>query len=60
MSKWSVKYDNDVGPGDEGFWEWWDVTDGTVTFRADSEDAATWLCDLLNKNEAAQVAGMGK
>lgn len=46
---WKIEYDNDVGPNDEGFWEWWDVSDGETTFRANSENQAEWLADALNK-----------
>jgi hypothetical protein len=46
--KWRIEYDNDTGPSDEGFFEWWDVTDGKTTYRADSEQEATALCNLLN------------
>ena len=46
--KWSVDYHNDTGTDDEGFWEWWTVSDGTKTFRCDSRKDAEWLADLLN------------
>lgn len=45
---WKVEYSNDVGPNDEGFWEWWEVTNGQVTFKADAEKDAEWLCAVLN------------
>ena len=45
---WTIEYENDVGPNDEGFWCWWNVTDGTRTFEANTEEDAKWLCDLLN------------
>ena len=51
MSKWNVWNENDIGFNDESFWEWWEVTDGTVTFKSDDEESATWLCDLLNKEK---------
>lgn len=35
--KWRIEYDNDTGPSDEGFWEWWTVTDGTRSFKCDTE-----------------------
>lgn len=47
--KWKIDYDNDVGPNDEGFWEWWNVTNGEVFFKANSEADAKWLCDFLNR-----------
>lgn len=49
--KWRIEYSNDVGPDDEGFWEWWDVTDGERYFKCDKEDDAEWLQKQLN-NEA--------
>lgn len=46
---WRIEYENDVGPDDGGFWEWWTVTDGEKSFKCDKEEDAKWLCDLLNK-----------
>lgn len=46
---WTIKYDNDTGPCDESYHEWWEVTNETTTFRANTEADAKWLCDLLNK-----------
>jgi len=48
MNKWKIEYDNDTGPGDEGFWEWWTVTDGTRSFKCNFEDDAKWLAETLN------------
>ena len=45
---WTVEYNNDTGPDDEGFWEWWAVTDGKRNF--DQDDAA-WLVYTLNTLE---------
>lgn len=45
---WEKKYNNDVGPNDESFWEWWDVTDGKRVFKADEEKDADWLVEILN------------
>lgn len=50
--KWTVDYDNDVGPYDEGFWEWWTVSNGVKSFKCDSKDDADWLCSILNSLEA--------
>lgn len=33
-----ITYDNDTGPGDEGYWEWWSVGGG----RFDDEDDAKY------------------
>jgi hypothetical protein len=48
--KWTIEYDNDTGPNDGGFWEWWTVSDGAHSFKCDSEEDAKWLCDLLNRD----------
>lgn len=45
---WKIQYDNDTGPDDESFLEWWTVTDGEKTFDCSNEDDAKWLCELLN------------
>ena len=34
--KWKVDYDNDTGPLDEFFVEWWTVSNGTRTFKCDN------------------------
>jgi len=57
MSEWVVEYDNDTSPMDEGFWEWWTVTNGVDAFKADSAEAAQWLCDLLNAGRHSRIAG---
>jgi hypothetical protein len=46
--RWQVEHENDTGPGDEGYHEWWEVTDGYAIFRTISEWDAAWLRDLLN------------
>jgi hypothetical protein len=46
--KWKIEYDNDTGPGDEGFWEWWTVTDGERHFQCDDQSDAEWLKGQLN------------
>lgn len=46
--KWKVNYENDVGPYDEGFWEWWTVSNDEKSFKCDSKDDADWLCTTLN------------
>ena len=47
--KWNVYYDNDTGPNDEGFLEWWTVTDGDRSFKAGTKKDAEWLCHSLNE-----------
>ena len=53
MSKttWWVDYQNDTGPNDGGFYEWWEVTDGARTFKCDSEEDARCLAVVLNAFE---------
>ena len=46
---WRVEYNNDVSGDDEGFWEWWEVTDGKRTFKTSDQDDAEWLFELLSK-----------
>lgn len=48
--KWKIEPHNDTGPGDESFWEWWNVTDGDArTFECTSSEDAEWLCEMLNR-----------
>jgi hypothetical protein len=49
MNCWRVDYYNDTDLDDDGFWEWWEVTDNVRIFKCDSEEAANWLCENLNK-----------
>ena len=49
MPEWKIEYDNDTGPMDDYFEEWWSVTNGDKSFRSYDEECATWLCDLLNR-----------
>lgn len=46
---WTIDYDNDTGASDEGFWEWWEVTDGDRVFKCYDKESAVWLCDMLNE-----------
>jgi len=46
--KWTVEYDNDTGIGDEGFYQWWEITDGDKTFTCNDGKDAEWLCYILN------------
>jgi len=48
--KWKIEYDNDTGAGDEGFIEWWAVTDGTRRFACSAESYAKWLAEKLNSD----------
>lgn len=60
---WKIEYDNDTGPNDESFSEWWCVTDGVRSFKADSKEDANFLLSLLNasppqQEQAAPGAGI--
>ena len=44
MSDWKVEYEEDRSTWDE----WWTVTDGSKSFKCDSEPDAKWLCEILN------------
>ena len=46
--KFIIEYDNDTGPDDEGFWEWWTVTDGERAYKCDVEADAKYLALRLN------------
>jgi len=46
---WKMTQQNDTGLSDEGFWEWFEVSDGVRVFKCDDEAHAKWLCDLLNQ-----------
>ena len=45
---WTSVYDNDTGMNDEGFWEFWTVTDGSKEYKCDNKEDADWLCRTLN------------
>lgn len=50
--RYFVEYQNDVGPDDDGFWEWWEVidsADSTVICKCSEKENADKICDLLNK-----------
>lgn len=49
--EWSIDYDNDTGPNDDYFHEWWVVTNGSRSFKCNSQEDADWLCNLLNLSE---------
>lgn len=45
--KWEIKYENDTGVYDEGFTEWWEVTNGEKSFACKSKKDAEWLYATL-------------
>lgn len=52
----TIEYDNDTGPGDEGFEEWWTVKFADKSFRCNSEQDAIWLAGILNTLYTPPVA----
>ena len=48
MTEWTIEYDNDVGPDDEYFIEWWIVTNGERAFKSNTKIDAEWLKSTLN------------
>lgn len=50
-AKWTIEYDNDTGPNDGGFWEWWTVTNGEKSFKSDDKGDAKWLAEVLNRED---------
>lgn len=48
---WKVEYDNDVDSNDIRLFEWWNITNGGMTFRTNDQEDAYWLCDILNQEE---------
>ena len=45
---WRIEMENDTGPNDDYYLEWWEVSDGNRVFECKFEDDAKWLCALLN------------
>jgi len=50
-----VEYDNDTGPNDEGFWEWWEVAG--IKFK--TEKLATVFCAVLNEAHDIKITKIG-
>ena len=53
-SNWKIEYDNDTGPRDDSFKEWWTVIRAEndfmdeKSFQCSSLEDAEWLCEVLN------------
>lgn len=46
---WTYDYDNDTGPRDEGFWEWYNIfRDGETVGRMKDEKLAAAVCSAMN------------
>jgi hypothetical protein len=50
--KWEIEYDN---WGEDGFSEWWYVTDGEKSFKCDDEEDAKWLQYILASHENRRI-----
>lgn len=57
---WIIKYDNDTGPGDESFYEWWVVTNGTISFKCDSQNDAEQFKHFLETKAQTNSPAIGK
>ena len=51
MTKWTKEYNNDTGPCDDYFEEWWNVTDGSHTYRCNNSEDADFLIKTLAQPE---------
>lgn len=51
--EWVIEYNNDTGPDDDCFVEWWEVTDGNVVFKTSRNKDAAWLLNLIIAYDAA-------
>ncbi len=60
MCEWTVEYENDVGPGDDGFGEWWELhyKSGRIA-KMDNEEDAVQICGLLNRLEVVPFSKKG-
>ena len=54
---WRISYDNAVDGNDDGFEEWWSVTDDETLFRCFSEKDAEWLLAAIRAYLAHASAG---
>jgi predicted secreted hydrolase len=48
---WEVTHASDTGPDDDYYHEWWEVSNGTRTFKCEVKADAEWLCAALNTLE---------
>jgi hypothetical protein len=53
---WSIEYDNDTGASDDGFYEWWMVTNGVFDYKCDNLEAAEYLQKVLNAQDEKPFA----
>ena len=55
MNKWTKQYNNDTGPNDDYFEEWFEVTDGMRIFRCEESEDADFLLSALTQPEQEPV-----
>jgi hypothetical protein len=55
MTKWTKQYNNDTGPDDDYFEEWFEITDGKRIFRCEEREDADFLLSILSQ-QAEPVA----
>lgn len=53
--KLEINYNNDVGPNDDGFWEWWEVSNGETSFSCRTEEDAIWLINVFNTHNISRI-----
>lgn len=48
---YTINWDNDIGPNDEGYWEWWEVLSpsGEVVGKFYKQHYAIMVCAFLNE-----------
>ncbi|WP_370372955.1 hypothetical protein [Henriciella pelagia] len=56
-SDWTIEYDNDVGPNDDYFVQWWDVSNGEKSYRCSTEADAVELKALLDRSGSPVPGG---
>lgn len=44
---WRVEHASDMDPETGVYTEWWEITDGSKTFRTHEKHDAEWLRDVL-------------
>ena len=54
MERYTIVYENDTGPNDDYFWEWWTVFDGdTKICECPSEEMAAKIVAALTLADKA-------
>lgn len=57
MSGWKITYDNDTGPNDEGYWEWWNVSNDELglSYKCNTEKEAKYLLEAFKALDEKKV-----